>query len=85
MAKETGTGRPPAVKHDIGMALWQTSGSECRLAAALLVRPKVLDADIMDEMLRDARIPKVHTWLLSYVVMKSGRTDELPTRWFDDP
>ena len=84
VAKETGTGRAAAVKHEIGMALWQTGDSACRLVATLLVRPKALDTDTLDEMLRDARTPKVHNWLLSYVVMKSGRADELQARWFDD-
>ncbi|WP_312978433.1 DNA alkylation repair protein [Corynebacterium sp.] len=85
VAKETGTGRTAAVKHEIGTALWQTGDSACRLAATLLLRPKAMETDELDEMLRDARTPKVHNWLLNYVVMKSGRADELRPRWFDDP
>lgn len=84
VAKETGTGRAAAVKHEIGTALWQTGDTACRLVATLLVRPEALDTDNLDEMLRDARTPKVHNWLLSYVVMKSSCADELEARWFDD-
>ncbi|MEJ6548829.1 DNA alkylation repair protein [Corynebacterium sp. USCH3] len=85
VAKEAGAGRKPAVKHELGMALWGTGDSACRLAATLLLRPKSLDADTLDGMLREAGTPKVHTWLLNYVVMKGGCVDELRTRWFDDP
>lgn len=85
IAKEAGTGRPPAAKHALGTELWATGDSGCRLVATLLLRPKHLDADTLDGMLRDARTPKVHNWLLSYVVMKSGCVDELRARWFTDP
>lgn len=36
-------------------------------------------------MLRDARVPKVHDWLLSYVVEKSPHVEELRLTWFADP
>jgi 3-methyladenine DNA glycosylase AlkD len=85
VAKQAGAGRRPAVKHELGRALWATGDSECRLVATLLLRPKQLDADTLDAMLRDARSPKVHAWLMSYVVTKSGCVDELRTLWFSDP
>lgn len=84
VAKEAGTGRKPAVKHELALGLWETGDSACRLAATLLMRPKSLDADTLDSMLRQAGTPKVHTWLLSYVVKKSAHVDELRARWFDD-
>lgn len=36
-------------------------------------------------MLRDARVPKVHGWLVSYVVTRSPHVEELRTAWFADP
>ncbi|MGP9723961.1 DNA alkylation repair protein [Corynebacterium sp. AOP40-9SA-29] len=84
VAKEAGTGRKPPVKHELALDLWATEDSACRLAATLLLRPKSLDADTLDSMLRQAGTPKVHTWLLSYVVKKSAHVDELRERWFED-
>lgn len=84
VAKEAGTGRKPAVKHELALGLWETGDSACRLAATLLMRPKSLDADALDTMLRQAGTPKVHTWLLSYVVKKSAHVDELRERWFEE-
>lgn len=85
VAKQAGTGRRPAAKHELGQALWATGDSACRLVATLLLRPKQLDADTLDTMLREAGSPKVHGWLMSYVVTKSGGVDELRGRWFSDP
>ena len=36
-------------------------------------------------MLREARAPKVHDWLVNYVVKKSPHAEELRLRWFSDP
>ena len=36
-------------------------------------------------MLRDARTPKVHDWLVNYVVKKSGHVEELRLAWSADP
>lgn len=36
-------------------------------------------------MLREARLPKVHDWLVSYIVTKSTHVDELRESWFSDP
>jgi 3-methyladenine DNA glycosylase AlkD len=36
-------------------------------------------------MLRAARRPKVHDWLVNYVVKKSPHAESLRLAWFDDP
>ena len=36
-------------------------------------------------MLREARAPKVHDWLVNYVVKKNPHAEELRLRWFSDP
>lgn len=84
VAKQAGTGRKPAVKHDIAVELWATGDSACRLAATLLMRPASLSADDLDALAREAATPKVRAWLLSYVIMKSSAAEELRGRWFTD-
>lgn len=85
VAKQAGTGRKPAEKHELAMELWATGDSACRLAATLLMRPKSLTVGQLDTMLRESRTPKVRTWLLNYVAKKSGCTAELRQLWFSDP
>jgi 3-methyladenine DNA glycosylase AlkD len=35
-------------------------------------------------MLREARAPKVHDWLVNYVVKKNPHAEELRLRWSSD-
>ncbi|MEP7765095.1 DNA alkylation repair protein [Sanguibacter sp. 25GB23B1] len=72
-------------QHDLAGRLWGTSDTAARLVAILVCRPKAYSAAELDAMLRDARVPKVNAWLVSYVVKKSPHVEELRTRWFVDP
>ncbi len=72
-------------QHDLAGQLWETGDSAARLVAILISRPKAYSAAELDAMLRDARVPKVHDWLVSYVVKKNGQVEELRTAWFADP
>jgi len=65
--------------------LWASGDTAARLVALLAARPKDFTADELDAMLRDARTPKVHDWLVAYIVAKGPHTEELRTRWFSDP
>lgn len=64
--------------------LWETGDTAARLVALLVCRPTTFSAIELDGMFREARVPKVHAWLLSYVVKKSAHVEELRTTWFDD-
>ena len=70
--------------HGFAKQLWATGDSAARLLALLTCRPKEFTADELDQMLREARTPKVHDWLVGYVVMKGPHTEELRLRWLDD-
>lgn len=74
----------PATKQQLALDLWATGDTASRLAALLLVFPKKLGADQIDAMLREARVPKVHDWLVNYVAKKSPHLDELRTAWTRD-
>lgn len=71
--------------HDLARELWATGESAPRLVALLICRPKLFTADELDAMLRDARTPKVHDWLVGYVVMKGKHSEELRVAWLEDP
>ncbi|MEV8087751.1 DNA alkylation repair protein [Streptomyces nigra] len=72
-------------RQDLAEGLWATGDSAARLLALLICRPKAFGRDEMDAMLREARTPKVHDWLVNYVVRKSPHAEELRVTWFADP
>jgi 3-methyladenine DNA glycosylase AlkD len=72
-------------QQELARRLWQTDDTAARLLALLVCRPKAFDRDELDEMLREARTPKVQDWLVSYVVKKSPHVEELRVAWSADP
>ncbi|MFD5054466.1 DNA alkylation repair protein [Streptomyces tendae] len=65
--------------------LWATDDTAARLLALLICRPKSYDRDELDAMLRRARTPKVHDWLVTYVVKKNPHAEELRVAWTAGP
>jgi 3-methyladenine DNA glycosylase AlkD len=72
------------VRHDLARELWRTDDTAAKLLAILICRPKSFERDDLDAMLREARTPKVHDWIVNYVVKKSPHTEELRLAWFAD-
>jgi len=72
-------------QQDLARELWATGDTAARLVAILICRPREFGSDELDAMLRDARVPKVHGWLVNYVVSKSPHREELREIWFADP
>ncbi|WP_030160852.1 DNA alkylation repair protein [Glycomyces sp. NRRL B-16210] len=72
-------------QHDLARELWASDDSAARLLALLICRPKAFERDELDAMLREARTPKVHDWLVNYVVKKHPAAEELRLAWTDDP
>ncbi|MFD7666900.1 DNA alkylation repair protein [Streptomyces sp. NPDC059788] len=70
---------------DLARELWETDDSAAKLLAILICRPKAFGRDELDAMLRQARTPKVHDWLVSNVVKKSPHAEELRVAWTADP
>ncbi|QFZ24409.1 DNA alkylation repair protein [Saccharothrix syringae] len=72
-------------QQDLARRLWETGDTAARLLALLVCRPKAFGRDELDAMLRQARAPKVHDWLVNYVVKKSPHAEELRLAWSADP
>lgn len=72
-------------QHDLAQALWETGDTAARLVALLICRPKAYSVAELDDMLREARVPKVNDWLVNYVVKKNPHVEELRVAWFTDP
>lgn len=70
---------------ELAAELWDSGDTGARLVAILIMRPKAWSEAQLDEMLRDSRVPKVHGWLVSYIVKKSPHAEALRQSWMDDP
>lgn len=72
-------------QQELARQLWETDDTAARLLAILICRPKAFERDELDVMLRGARTPKVHDWLVNYVVKKNPHSEELRMAWSADP
>lgn len=72
-------------QQELARQLWETNDTAARLLALLICRPKAYERDELDAMLREAGTPKVHDWLVNYVVKKSPHSEDLRQSWFADP
>ncbi|MER6590859.1 DNA alkylation repair protein [Micromonospora purpureochromogenes] len=72
-------------QQELACQLWATGDTAARLLAVLICRPKAFGRDELDVMLREARAPKVHDWLVNYVVKKNPHSEELRLAWSADP
>lgn len=68
----------------LAIELWDTQVTDARLLSLLICKPKEFSLESLDKMLRDARYPKVHDWLINYVVKKSQHKEPLRLQWFSD-
>lgn len=71
-------------QHPLAVELWATGDTAARLVALLICKPKEFTREQLDAMLREARAPKVHDWLVNYVVRKHPQTEELRLAWLAD-
>ncbi|MFJ6779072.1 DNA alkylation repair protein [Streptomyces yangpuensis] len=72
-------------QQELARELWATGDTAARLLSLLICRPKAFGREELDAMLREARTPKVHDWLVNYVVKKNPHAQELRAVWTADP
>ncbi|OXM44838.1 DNA alkylation repair protein [Amycolatopsis alba] len=72
-------------QQELALELWETGDTAARLLALLICRPKAFEYGDLDRMMREARTPKVHDWLVNYVVKKNPHAEELRLAWSGDP
>lgn len=72
-------------QHDFAAELWDTGDTQARLVALLISSPKKYTAEQLDTMLREARVPKVHDWLVSYILKKNPEAEHRRLAWMGDP
>ncbi|MFJ9889726.1 DNA alkylation repair protein [Streptomyces sp. NPDC091287] len=72
-------------RQELACRLWETDDTAAMLLALLICQPKAFERDALDAMVREARAPKVHDWLVNYVVKKNPHAEELRLAWTADP
>ena len=72
-------------QQELARELWETDDTTARMLAILTCRLKAFARHELDTMLRQARTPKVHDWLVDYVVEKNPHSEELRLAWSADP
>jgi 3-methyladenine DNA glycosylase AlkD len=70
---------------ELARELWEANDTPAQLLAILICRPKAFEHDELDDMVRQTRTPKVHDWLVNYVVKQNPHAEELRLAWFADP
>lgn len=73
------------VQPELARELWRTGDAAARLLSILICRPRAFTADELDAMLRESGTPKVHDWLVNYVVKANRHAEDLRRAWFADP
>ncbi len=72
-------------QQELATRLWEAGETPAQLLAILICRPAAFGPDELDAMVRAARSPKVHDWLVNYVVKKSPHAEKLRLLWFLRP
>lgn len=70
--------------HALALDLWATENIDARLLAILLLKPKKLSADDLDEMLRSVSFMQVSDWLNAYVIKHHPDKEALRMKWLND-
>lgn len=73
--------------HTLALALWETGNIDAQLLATLLLTPKDLSGEVLDQMVRSIRFAHVADWFNAYVVKKHPDREILRQGWMtdDDP
>jgi 3-methyladenine DNA glycosylase AlkD len=69
--------------HGLALELWATENIDARFVAILLMTPKSLSADELDELVRSINFVRVADWFNSYVVKDHPDAESLREGWMD--
>jgi 3-methyladenine DNA glycosylase AlkD len=67
--------------HELARSLWKTGNVDAQLLATLLIKPKDLSGNEVDEMVRSIAFAHVADWLIAYVVKQHPDKGTLRREW----
>lgn len=68
----------------LALALWKTGNIDARLLAVLIMKPKELSTDELDQMVRSVDFVHLADWLTSYIVRNHPDKETLRQKWMSD-
>jgi len=73
--------------HALALDLWKTENIDAQFLAILLMDPKKLSANELDQLVRSVRFAWVADWFSSYVIKQHSDKETLRQKWMkdDDP
>src|SRR5687768_13288328 len=69
---------------ELAFALWDTGNVDAQLLAILLMKPKKLARDKLEQMVRSVNFVQVADWLNAYVVKNHPAKEALRQVWMED-
>lgn len=70
-------------QHELGLQLWTSGNVDAQLTGILLLKPKLLSAAALEQMVRDTSCAQVADWLSSYVVKQHPEKEALRLQWME--
>ncbi len=73
--------------NELAAELWRTGNVDARMLSILIVKPRTLSPETMDEMVRSITFTRVADWFNAYLARKHPDRELLRERWIgdDDP
>lgn len=67
--------------HDLAMQLWETGNVDARFLALLVIKPKQLTPNELEEMVKSNDFAHIADWLSSYVIKAHPEKEALRQKW----
>lgn len=67
--------------HTLALELWETENVEARLLAILLIDPKLLSNNKLDQLVKSVTFTQIADWLNAYVIKQFPNKEELRIEW----
>ncbi|MBA4853380.1 DNA alkylation repair protein [Emticicia sp. BO119] len=71
------------INNQLALELWDTGIIDARLLATLIINPKKLTNEIINEMVKSEKFVQVADWLYSYVIKIYPDNETLRKEWMD--
>lgn len=69
--------------HDLALELWKTKNIEARLLAILIIKPTLLSAKELDDMVRSIDFAQVADWFNAYILKEHPEKEQLRKEWLN--
>ena len=67
--------------NELARSLWKTENLDARLLSTLIIDPKTLSPDEVDQMVRSASVAQLADWVNAYVVKEYPDKESLRKKW----